>query len=891
MATAALLLLLSAVSQDPAQDPDTLRRLAAAQPPARGSSSPATAAPNRVTAARTSAGIALDGILDEPMWQTATPVAGLTQKDPNEGQPSTQRTEVRVLYDEGALYIGAELFDTSPDSIVAQLARRDRFITADRFFVFLDPYKDGRTGFYFGVNAAGTLYDGTLYNDDWDDDTWDGIWDANVTRTARGWSVEMRIPYSQLRFQARPEHVWGINFRRDISRNNESAWLAFTPKNGSGFVSRFHELSGITGVQPPRRLEVLPYVTGKAAYLDAAPGNPFNDGSTYSPSAGVDLKVGLGSNLTVDATVNPDFGQVEVDPAVVNLSDVESFFEEKRPFFIEGANIFNFGSGGANNFWGFNNPTPDFLYTRRIGRAPQLSADVPAGGYADAPEGTHILGAAKLSGKIGDWSLGTLSAFTKREHATIDDGAGGRTRAEVEPFTYYGAARMQKDFNAGRQGLGFLSTATIRSLDDVTRDRLNSGAYALGVDGWTFLDGDRMWALTAWAGASHVRGSQAQIERLQQNSIHYFQRPDADHVEVDPAATSLTGFGGRVTLNKQKGRWYTNTAAAFLTPGFEVNDLGFQWTSDIINAHQVVGYRWRTPTDWYRQINVNTSVVGSWDFGGNRVHQMVWFNSNIQLPNYYWFFLGGNALPDRLNNRRTRGGPLTINPSGYSLFGGFDSDDRKPVFFGMEGSLGRFSQGSERSWNISSYVEWKPMDRLSLRVSPSINKLKAGAQFVGTLDDPAATSTFGREYIFAPINQTTFSSAVRMNWIFTPKLSLELYAQPLISSVDYADLRALEAPRTYSFVPTDGVGPDPDGAGPEEPARVTAEDFTFASLRGNAVLRWEYLPGSTLFLVWTQSRAASEDIGSFRFGESFDQLIGAKADNIFLVKLTYWWNP
>ncbi|HEX6644640.1 MAG TPA: DUF5916 domain-containing protein, partial [Gemmatimonadales bacterium] len=530
-------------------------------------------------------------------------------------------------------------------------------------------------------------------------------------------------------------------------------------------------------------------------------------------------------------------------------------------------------------------------YTRRIGRAPQLGADVPAGGYVDSPEGTHILGAAKLSGKMGAWSLGTLSAFTKREHATVDDGFGGRSLAEVEPFTYYGAARMHRDIAGGRQGIGFLSTATIRSQSDASRDLLNSGAYAFAMDGWTFLDADRMWALTAWVGASHVRGSETQIERLQQNSIHYFQRPDAEHVEVDPTRTSLSGLGGRVTLNKQRGQFYSNTAVGFLTPGFEVNDLGFQWTSDIVNAHQVFGYRLRTPTSWYRQVTVNTSYVNSWDFDGNRVHQMLWMNSNIQFPNYYWAFLGGNYLPDRLNNRRTRGGPLTINPSGYSLFGGFDSDDRKPVFFGVEANLGRFSQESERSWGLSSYVEWKPMDRLSLRVSPSISKLEAGAQFVGILDDPAATETFGREYIFAPIDQTTFSSSVRANWIFTPKLSFELYAQPLISSVDYADLRALAAPRTYDFVPTDGIGPDPDGAGPEAPAQVTAEDFTFASLRGNAVLRWEYLPGSTLYLVWTQSRAASENVGSFRFGESFDQLIGAKADNIFLVKLTYWWNP
>ena len=882
---ASTLLLLAALALQSAEPQAQLA--ARTPPPARRSTSETL----RFAAARTPQGITLDGRLDEAAWATATPIGDFLQREPNEGAPATQRTSVRVLYDDGGIYVGAELLDTAPDSIVAQLARRDRFVTADRFTVYLDPYHDKRTGVFFGVNAAGTLYDGTLYNDDWDDDTWDGVWDAKVERTDRGWTVEMHIPYSQLRFERRADHVWGINFRREVARSNEAAYLVFTPRNGSGFVSRFHELGGISGIRPARRLEILPYVTAKAAFLQRDEGNPFNDGSRYSPSAGLDLKFGLGSNLTIDATVNPDFGQVEVDPAVVNLSDVESFFDEKRPFFIEGANIFNFGQGGANNFWGFNNPTPDFLYTRRIGRAPQLGASVPDGGYADSPEGTHILGAAKLSGKIGDWSFGTLSALTKREHATVQDAVGGRSSVEVEPFTYYGAARMTREIAGGRHGLGFLSTATVRDLDAAARDRLNSAGYALGVDGWTFLDGDRMWALTTWLGASHVRGDPRQITSLQRNSIHYFQRPDAGHVEVDDDATSLSGFGGRVTLNKQKGSFYSNTAAAFLTPGFDVNDLGFQFTSDVVNAHQVIGYRWRTPTSLYRQINWNASTAHSWDFDGNHVHHMYWSNVNVQLPNYYWFFLGGDFLPDRLNNRRTRGGPLTLNPAGGEVFGGFDSDTRKPVVFGMNGNFSRFGKESTRYWSVGGYVEWKPMDRLSLQVSPNLEKNRTAAQFIGTLDDPAAGATFGREYVFAGLNQTTLSSSVRMNWIFSPRLSLEVYAQPLISSVDYGDLKALAAPRTYDFVPTDGVGPDPDGVGPEAPASVTANDFTFASLRGNAVLRWEYLPGSTFYLVWTQSRAASDDIGSFGFRRALTQIGDAQADNIFLVKFSYWWNP
>ena len=841
-----------------------------------------------LSAARLSTALTLDGVLDEPAWQQVEPITAFLQKDPIENGVPSQRTEVRVLYDDAALYVGAHLFDLAPDSIVAQLARRDRYVNADRFDVFLDPYHDGRTGFFFGVNAAGTMYDGTLYNDDWSDDTWDGIWEAQARRVDDGWVVEIRIPYSQLRFQAAEQHTWGINFSRDIARHNETDWLVFTPKNGSGFVSRFPVIEGLEGIQPPRRLEIMPCITARAEYLNAAAGNPFNDGSRLRSDFGADIKLGLGSNLTLDATINPDFGQVEVDPAVVNLSDSENFFDEKRPFFIEGANIFGFGSGGANNFWGFNNPTPNFLYTRRIGRAPQLGADVPEGGHSDAPFGARIIGAGKLTGKMGDWSIGTLSAVTKEERADIAGPGGERWSSVVEPLTYYGVGRVSREIDGGRSGLGLLSTAVVRSLDEAGRGVLASESFAVGADGWTTLDADRMWVLTGWAGASHVRGSEAMISRMQQNPIHYFQRPDAGHIEVDPNATSMSGLGGRVTLNKQKGSSYSNTAVAFLTPGFDVNDLGFQWTSDVINAHQVIGYRWRQPTSWYRSITWNASAVGSWDFDGNRIHSMAWSNANVTALNYWSYWATVNALPERLNNRRTRGGPLTLNPAGYGVFSGFETDSRKPVVFSFEAGLNRYG-AAEKGTSLYSSVEWKPADRLTLSMSPQFSRTRLGSQFVGILDDPAATETFGKQYVFAPIDQRTLSSSLRMNMIFSPRLSFELYAQPLISSVDYGGLKSLDRPKTYDFSPTTGQV-DHDGDNDID-ASVSASDFTFASLRGNAVLRWEYLPGSTVYLVWTQSRSASEDIAEFRPGRSFDALIDSKADNIFLVKLSYWWNP
>ena len=329
-----------------------------------------------VRAQRIETGITVDGYLGDPAWATAPAISSFTQREPQEGQAPTQRTVVRVLFDDGNLYVAAELFDSHPDSIISLLERRDRFVNADAFTVMLDPYHDKRSGFYFGVNAAGTLYDGTLFNDEWDDDSWDGVWTAATRRDANGWTVEMRIPFSQLRFRPGTAQVWGINFKREIARRNERDFLVYTPQNGSGFVSRFPELLGLDGLNPPRRLEVTPYATMRGEYLATGTGDPFNDGSRYNPGMGADVKMGLGANLTLTGTVNPDFGQVEVDPAVVNLSDVEVFFPERRPFFVEGSNTFNFGYGGSNNFWGFNWTAHDFLYSRRIGRAPAGSTPI-----------------------------------------------------------------------------------------------------------------------------------------------------------------------------------------------------------------------------------------------------------------------------------------------------------------------------------------------------------------------------------------------------------------------------------------------------------------------------------------------------------------------------------
>ena len=887
---AVLALLAAAVSAQPADTPAVARTKPALPPPV-----------TRVLAFRTPRPVEIDGLLTDPIWATAQRVADFQQRDPLEGVAPTESTVVWVAYDDAALYVAARMYDAHPDSIVARLGRRDANTNSDAIVLYLDTYHDHRSGFYFSVDAAGTLSDGTLMNDDWDDNSWDGVWEARTRIDSLGWTAELRIPYSQLRFIKADHYIWGVNFKRSISRKNETDYLVYTPKNSSGFVSRFPELAGIDGVTPPSRFEVLPYVTNKAEFAPHTPGDPYFSGSRYTPTIGADVKVGLGSNLTLDATVNPDFGQVEVDPAVVNLSDVETFFNEKRPFFVEGSSIFDFGQGGTNNNWGFNWGNPQFFYSRRIGRAPQGGLPSSSSGpdYNDVPSGTHILGAVKLTGKaFNSWNVGAVSALTANETADVDT-AGVRIKVPVEPLSYYGVYRVQKEFNAGRQGLGVLSTVAARHFDDSTLvNQLNSSSFALGVDGWTSLDHDKKWVLTGWVGASDVNGTPARMLSLQESSLHYFQQPDAQHVHVDSGATAMRGFAGRVAVNKQKGNWYANSAFGVITPGFDVSDVGFQFRTGIYNMHAVGGYRWTKPGKVFRAAEWYGAAFRSYDFDGNINWSGVFTTAWARMNNYYQLNFDAAYNPWTVNNRRTRGGPLTLNPPGYQLDGMVSSDSRKALVWMLMG--GTYQAANDRNWYVSPSVELRPAPNVDVSVGPNLSGEDTPAQYVGTFADPNATATYGNRYMFATLHQTELSAGIRVNWTYTPKLSLQMYVQPLISAGAYSAFKALARPRTYSFdtysdadstFDSNTFTAYPLGRNGGDTIPVGNPNFNFKSLRGNAVLRWEYMPGSTLYLVWTQTRSDFENQGDFNFGNSVHRLAQAKPDNIFLVKFTYWWNP
>lgn len=474
-----------------------------------------------IQALRLNTPVNLDGILSEPSWQEPS-ASPLIQNDPDNGTAPRQRTDWWIAFDNEALYLAARMHDAAPESIDCDLGRRDSWPNSDWVFLNLDTFNDDRNGYSFAISPSGTIIDAILYNDGWDDSSWDAIWECATTIDELGWTVEARIPFSQLKFPNQAEQVWGINFSRRTRRYRERDELFHMPRGESGYVGRFPDLVGIRGIDPGNRLEVLTYGVVKAEYLDIDAGNPFEDSSEFEGNLGADIRWGLSNDLSLYATVNPDFGQVEVDPAVVNLSDCETFYSERRPFFVEDANTFRFGREGTNNNWNFNWMDPMLFYSRRIGHAPDLS--LKNHDHAEVPSFTTILGAGKLSGKLGGASAGLLSAFTAEERAHLDT-SGKHSSQVVEPLTNYTVMRLQRTRPDGHQGLGIIATSTWRDLTTArSKEELSRHALTGGIDGWTTLDDDEVWALRGYVSGSYVTGTETVIDALQRSSRHYYQR-------------------------------------------------------------------------------------------------------------------------------------------------------------------------------------------------------------------------------------------------------------------------------------------------------------------------------------------------------------------------------
>ena len=876
-----------------------------------------------VRAVRASSSIQIDGMPDEAAWAEATPMTNFTQIDPFEGEPVSQPTDVRFLFDDNALYIGGRFYDSG--LIMTRLARRDAGVSdSDQFTVSIDSYHDHLTAFRFTTNPSGSKRDATVTSGgrgfgggsgSRGDSSWDPIWDVASVITDEGWFTEMRIPFSQLRFSPGDEMLWGIQVERNIRRVQETAVFSFTPKLEPGGVPRYGHLMGLRGIGGGQKLELLPYVAMSAEYIFQEPSseapfnNPFRSGSDYFGRAGVDLKYLLGSNLTLDAAVNPDFGQVEVDPAVINLTAFETRFQERRPFFVEGAEIFTFGRGGPR---GSSGPPPQVLYSRRVGRRPQGSVS-SAAVFFDAPVSTTILGAAKITGRVGNgWSVGFLDAVTGREYAPYVDAAHVDGRSILEPATNYLAGRVRRDMRAGQTQLGMIATAVHRDLKDPGLvGQLRSAAYVTGVDlvhEWA----NRGWKVSSAFASSYIQGDAAAILSAQESSARYLQRPDATHLSVDPLATSMGGLYAMGELNKQAGSFTGRIGTAYLGPGYEVNDLGFQTETEriILDTH----FQWTQPRpgSYFRNWSVFGGPDNKWNTAGDRVFSNFNLAFNWRWLNYWGGSVRGDYRPATHDDRLTRGGPMARRPASGAWSARLNSDSRKALSVRTQYNG---SSGAAGSWRHSGSIDltYRSGERLELRLGPSLTRSYTQAQYVTSTSDPLATSTFGERYVFAPLDQTTVALETRINVTFSPTLTLQVYVQPLISSGDYGDLAEFREPDTYRFSTYgEDIGTsvrqaggdyliDPDGPGAAPEFTVSDRSFNFRSLLGNAVLRWEWSPGSTLFLVWQQSRSArvraSEfdetgalDVGLFDLGYDTRELFGLPSDDIFLIKVNYWLN-
>jgi hypothetical protein len=860
--------------------------------------------PDRVTAHRLQGKVELDGVLDEADWRRPAEDR-LVQNEPDNGCQPRHRTEFWIAYDEGALYLAARMHDSAPDSIVARLGRRDSWPASDWVFLNLDTFNDDRNAFSFSINPAGVVGDAALYDDGNDDDSWDGVWQAATRIDDQGWTLEVRIPFSQLKFPDTQDQVWGINFSRRVLRYNERSELFHRPRGSSGYGTRFPDLVGIRGIKPQGKAEVRPYALGKVDARDVEEGDPFRDDPDFSGNVGLDMKAPLSNNLTLNATVNPDFGQVEVDPAVVNLSAYETFYQERRPFFVEDANLFRFGQEGTNSNWSFNWMDPMLFYSRRVGRAPQLGIEAEYD-HADVPQVTTILGAAKVSGKIGNTAVGAMTALTAREKAHLQHGDEEFDQI-VEPLSSYSVIRAKTTKDRGLKGLGFMLTHTARDLDDpVSQAELDRRALTGGIDGWMNLDEEGVWALKGYLSGSHVKGSSEAISSLQTSSSHYFQRPDADHVELDTGATSLDGWQSRMMLNKQSGTWRLNSAVGYSSPGYDINDLGFMFRTDQINTSLVGGHRWLEPNAVFRNQSLYLATYWTWDTGGllNGGGFGAWYWAEFAN---YWNIDGHVFYNPEVNDTQgTRGGPAMRSSRHQELSFSLTSDHRRSWVVGanlfMDGD-----QAGNRSVNSGLSVQVKPASNLSLELGPGYRWEKGDAQYHDTIVDPSMTSTYGHRYVFSDLDYRQFSIESRVDWTFTPQLTLQAYLQPLLASGDYSRPKELARAGTRSFnVYGQDNGssveyrPDldpyrpwlvtPDGSDPGNTFQLADRDFNFKSLKVNLVLRWEYGPGSTFYFVWTQDRANFEDPGSFDLGRDTRSLLDAPGQDIFMVKVSKYFS-
>ena len=866
-------------------------------------------AKKQYNATKISAPPVINGFLDDEVWKSGTWTDDFTQNEPYNGKPSTQRTEFKILFDDDNLYVAFKAFDNHPDSIMNRLTRRDQ-TDGDLVGIIIDSYHDLRTAFLFGVSSAGVKFD-EIFTDDGnnEDSSFDPNWWVKTSVNSEGWVAEMKIPFSQVRFDKNSGDAWGLEVARIYYRKNETDFWQHIPKDASGLVHCFGEMKGLEKIKPRKIFDVTPYGVAKAETFKKDPENPFfSSGRSKGLNAGLDAKIGITNNMTMDLTINPDFGQVEADPSVVNLSAYETFFEEKRPFFIEGNNIINFGIGIGDGGVGNDN----LFYSRRIGRRPQGGTFTSFGlndsqdGYSDSPINTAIIGAAKITGKTKNGlSVGFLDAVTAPEEARIDTG-GYRSYQVVEPLTNYMAARLQKDYKQGNTIIGGMFTMVNRDMNDIQLlgdpernliNKLPKDALTGGIDFTQYFD-KKNYMFNINTAFSNISGTELAMVRAQRSSARYFQKP-GNYISVDSSRTSLSGNGGRIQFQKA-GKGHLNYLAAFLwkTPGLELNDIGYLREADQLLEVLWAGYRVWEPKGFYRNYNFNFNQYTAWDFAGNHLMDGANINGNINFKNYWNANAGVEVDFNQLANSMLRGGPVMKMPSNLNSWYYIGTDSRKKLVFSLSANQSNSMYNSSRNLKFSPKVTYKPINTLSLTLSPSYSVSYDELQYV----DQQKYMDKDR-YIFGSIDQKVLSLSFRVNFNLTPDLTVQYWGQPFIASGKYYDFKYITNPMasdfsdrfhtyagqeiTYLGKPDDGYYSIDENKDHSEDYTIGKPDFNVKEFLSNLVIRWEYNPGSSVYLVWSQTRSASNSIGEMDVSRNVDDLFSEKPHNVFLIKFSY----
>ncbi len=837
--------------------------------------------------------IHVDGHFDDQAWENIDWETGFIQRDPYEGASPSEKTAFKLLYDNENIYVAIKALDSKPGKIVRRIARRDN-IDGDRVLIQFDSYADHLTAFSFMCNAAGVKTDWIINNNgEVENYDWNPVWEVKTKITEEGWNAEMRIPLSQLRFSDNSQE-WGIQLGRYIHRYGELSYWQAVPQDAGGWVSEFGKLSGLNNIEPKKELALVPYTLAQTKRYQAQKSNPYASGTDYNFVAGLDGKIGITNNLTLDLTINPDFGQVEADPSEVNLTAFESYFQEKRPFFIEGRNIMsyelNYGDGGGNE---------NLFYSRRIGRTPQHSPDIKDGAYMDQPQNTSIISAMKLTGKTKQgWSVGILETMTSAENALINY-EGDERKELVEPFTNYFLGRIKKDFDEGNTSLGAIFTATNRNINTKQLEFLHREAYSGGID-FRHTWKDRTYYLDFKSYFSRVAGTQESILRTQTSSARYFQRPDANYLSVDSTLNSLSGMGGNLRIGKAgNGHFRYAGWVTWKSPGLELNDMGYLRNSDKIENILWVQYRIWEPMGIFRSMRYNFALFNSWNFGGKRLYSGISTNFHLQFKNYWGFSMGFNPHTQIYNQSVLRGGPAIYVPGNFGMWTNMHTDHRKDVQF----FAGSFSQwGNNNSYEIQNFwlrIHYRPSNAIQLSLSPSYNIRNSPYQYI-------TTKNFDDEdrYLLGTIDQRTLSMEIRVNYSITPELTIQYYGMPFISAGKYKSIQRVTNPMAgnlqdrftkfseneMSYDENSDIYSIDENADGTIDYSIENPDYNFLQFRSNLVGRWEFKPGSILYLVWSQGRTDSYSQGILN-SQDMHTLFDTYPENVFLVKLSYRLSP